>query len=289
MFRIEPEIVKVENTSKMMEQILNKLNPHEINSTIVLFDLDLTVIDRIIQIMSDLHGRERKEFLVSLEKEDPSLVEIAYAQSPYKLIEKNIANCINELIEKGLIVLGYTSRRTGKPKAENPTTVEEDTCIVLQQFGIQFSNIPKKEFDIPKDSVPLENPHLRPYEVPGKPQIFGDTFGISTVFTANYPKGMILEDVIKYLAELKPEIKITRVIGVDDNLDYLKNLKDTCDKNNLNFFGLHYTFAHDHKQELNPSIVAIQKEHLINHRELLSDEDALKILENKQVAMARTI
>lgn len=281
MFRSEPSIVKVENVSNMVEVIFTKIAKNNLDpsKTLILVDLDLTIFDRL-GIMSDLYSGERKEFLDSLAKIDPSLIEIAYAQSPYKLVEEEMVGYLKNLVEQGFIVLGFTSRRTGKAKGDAVTFVEEDACISLQKLGVIFSKIAAQEFDIPKNSAQLENPNLRPYEVIGKPKIFGDILNTDTIFTANYQKGLILEYVVKYLSTLGMDI--TDIIEIDDNDKYLQNLKSVCEKNKLNFTGLHYTFAHDHKRELNPDVVAIQKEHLINQRELLSDSSALQILETSK-------
>ncbi|MBA3662367.1 MAG: DUF2608 domain-containing protein [Gammaproteobacteria bacterium] len=281
MFRSESSIVRVENVSKMAEVISTKISKDRLDpsKTLILVDLDLTLFDRP-GIMSDLYPGERKEFMDSLAKTDPSLIEIAYAQSPYKLIEEEMAGYIKKLVEQGFIVLGFTSRRTGKAKADAFSSVEEDACKSVQKIGVNFSKVATQEFDIPENSVQLENPNLRPYEIIGKPKIFGDSFGATTIFTANYPKGLILESVVKHLSSLG--IEITDIIETDDNVKYLQNLKNVCVTNKLNFTGLHYTFAHDHKHELNPDVVAIQKERLIDKRELISDSSALQVLENSK-------
>ena len=266
MFRNESSIVKAENVSKMAEVISTKISKDKLDpsKTLILIDLDLTLFDRP-GIMSDLYPGERKEFIDSLAKKDPSLVEIAYAQSPYQLIEEEMASYIKNLAEQGFIVLGFTSRRTGKAKADALTSVEEDACKSIQKLGVNFSKIATQEFDIPENAAPLENANLRPYEIIGKPKIFGDTFGATTIFTANYQKGVILASVVKHLSTLR--IDITNIIATDDNIKYLQNLKNVCETNKLNFTGLHYTFAHDHKHELNAEVVAIQKDLLINERE----------------------
>lgn len=134
MFRSESEtIVRAKNTEEMSKIISHKIATDKVepSKTLILFDLDLTVFDRS-GIMSDLYPGERKEFIDSLAKEDPSLVGLAYAQSPYQLIEKDMANQIESLVKQGFIVLGFTSRRTGKAKADALTSVEEDACVSLQ-------------------------------------------------------------------------------------------------------------------------------------------------------------
>ena len=112
----------------------------------------------------------------------------------------------------------------------------------------------------------------------GKPKVFGNAVGATTIFTANYPKGLVLESVVKYLSTLG--IDIENVIEVDDNLKYLQNLKSLCEKNNLNFIGLHYTFANDSKCELNADLVLIQKNYFTKYHELISDKVAMQISED---------
>ncbi|KTD61329.1 hypothetical protein Lsan_1891 [Legionella santicrucis] len=280
--QVKQTILKVKNVSQLNDLILNKVSTNEMDpkQTVIFFDLDLTVMDRDA-IMSDLHPMERRKFIESLGKIDPSLVELAYSQAPYHLIEKEIAKVIQQFQEQGFIVLGFTSRRTGKAKIESATFVEEDACSSLKDLGINFSAIDDKEFDIPEGSFQLENPNLLPYELVGKPKIFGHSFGTSTIFTANYPKGLILESVINYVNSQQNEIK--SVIVIDDNIKYLQNLKEVCEKNRLAFSGLNYTYAHDNKKELNEDIISIQKQQLIDKHVLLSDEKALSLLENTKL------
>lgn len=274
--KTEQTILKVENVSKLISAISNITEQNKINTkkTAILIDLDLTIFDRD-GIMSDLYPVERKKFIETLGKIDSSLVELAYAQAPYHLIEEDLAIAIQKLQEQGFIVLGLTSRRTGKAKMESTNLVEEDACSSLKKLGISFSPIENQEFDIPEGSCQLENPNLLPYALVGKPKIFGNSFGASTIFTANYPKGLIIEEVIRLL-------KIEQIIGIDDNLKYLGNEKETCEKNKLPFWGLHYTYAQDHKKELNHDAVDIQIEHLKNHKELLPYETALHLQENSK-------
>lgn len=273
-------ILPAKNALQIRNFLVNMMDTKKIipGKTLILFDLDLTIFDRP-GIMSDLYPVERKDFLDAIAKEDPSLVDVAYAQATYKLIETEMLTTNKMLRDNGFIVLGFTSRRTGKAKASSTTTVEEDACFSLKQLGVTFSKIPSIDFDIPENAVQLENPNLRSYELIGKPKIFGEQYDTSTIFTANYPKGLIIEHVLNYLSN--SGIEIEDIVEVDDNIKYLQNLKLVCENLNKNFVGLHYTYANDHKSALSQEIIEIQKKYLLEHKQFLAEEDAIKLINQK--------
>lgn len=266
--------VKCENLKQLRKVVHDFLKEKDPSTVLALSDFDKTIADRTRDaIMSDSHGMSRKAFLERLKKIDHKLVDLIYEQSPYDLIEPEMPEVIESFKNLGATVLGFTSRRTGKATINAPTTVEDDFCVSLKKLNIQFSNIPSYDFDIPEDSIQMENPHLLPFEAPDKPKVVGGDENVTTVFTANYPKGLILEHLIAYLSTLKDN-KITTVIMIDDNHMYLANMQAACEKMGINFLGLHYTFADTHKPELNEAIVAEQYDCLVNNRVWLSDAEA---------------
>lgn len=267
-------ILKCENLEslhKIAHEYLKDIDP---STVLALSDFDKTIADRTRDaIMSDSHGMARKAFLESLKQIDHKLVDLVYEQSPYDLIEPAMPEVIASFKNLGATVLGFTSRRTGKATINAPTTVEDDFCNSLKKLNIEFSDIPSHDFDIPEGSVQMENPHLLPFEAPDKPKIVGNDRGVTTVFTANYPKGLILEHLIVYLSTLKDQ-KITTIIMIDDNHTYLANMKAACKKMGVNFLGLHYTYADMHKPKLNEDIVAEQRDCLVNQGVWFSDAEA---------------
>ena len=92
------------------------------------------------------------------------------------------------------------------------------------------------------------------------------------LFVEKESKGIALDAFLQ-------KIKWTpsKVIFVDDKIDYLKSVQSTVEARNLPFLGFHYTANFNDLSTLNESIVEQQFKHLIEYEEWLFEEEIQKL------------
>lgn len=254
------------------EQILMKLGLENISrNTFIGFDIDCTLIHRT-DVMDDKHAIQRKRLIERLKQEGArgaELVEIAFTQSKFSLVENEILDLIKGLQEfDALTVFAFTARRTGKPQVETKISTEEETVSTLAKLGIDFSkafqNYPGTLGVSTEYLVPIQNSTFISYA-----ESHGPLLRNGVLFSAGYEKKGILEWFLNL--DKKPDC----LVFFDDNLVNLQGIEQVCNDFDIEFKGFHYTAAYANgKNNIKPEIVEYQFQHLVNHNQWINHREA---------------
>ena len=180
------------------------------------------------------------------------------------LIEENAPKLIEKLQKKKAKVIALTSCRTGTfgviPK------VEKWRFEHLQSLGVDFSSafshIPRHEFHAMASSgkrAPL--------------------FENGILFSKGYEKGDLLLAFLK-VSDFKP----TQVIFIDDLTENIESVEKALQSLNIPCKSYHYLGAKRFFKKPDAQILRAQFEHLMRHREWLSDEEIKERLYFKEAS-----
>lgn len=166
---------------------------------------------KLWEILKKKYGKEQEKIyygLVSL-------------KAQWRLVDPNILEVIEQSKKKDIPTIAITSLYTGKfgviEKIEN-WRIEQ-----LKKFGLDFSKFCPKELNNDLLISELQS-------ADGVP-----TLKEGVIFTAQVDKGVVLENILK-----KTNYKIRRIVFVDDNPKYLKEICLMAQRLGIPFYGIHY-------------------------------------------------
>ncbi len=206
---------------KEINDITNVKQYAKDNSTLVLFDLDNTVLkskspwgrdECFSASLNYLQNKHNISISDAVQIVLPSYRMAVYNEG-INLVEKKVTNVINNLKENGKHVIALTARSTYK--------LVDTTQKQLNNHGIQFSFY-NKQINNFANTTKLEN------------ALFA--FGIMSC--ANNNKGTCLKHLLQYL-----KIKPTKIVFIDDKRKYLEQVEETLNSLGIEFLGLRYGFC----------------------------------------------
>ncbi|MCF7852526.1 MAG: DUF2608 domain-containing protein [Simkaniaceae bacterium] len=218
--------------------------------TLIIFDIDNTLIEPIQELGNDQWFRHRIRVHELHGSSSDDALERALAEwmsvqciTEVKLVEPGIDQLIQDLQNKGHMMLGLTTRGLG---------MATRTAYQLQSLGIDLSkSVPSKEDYL------FENGH-------------SCLFRHGIIFTANSHKGNALEKLLTHL-KLTPK----KIIFINDKYSHMIPVDEKCEELKIPFIGYRYSYL-DHKVENFQSDVAdLQFERF---RFILSDHEAMRML-----------
>lgn len=239
--------------------------------SVVVFDVDYT-LTQFEDSFCVKNGKEFEDFYKSLLKFERyqklgksgllKLRDSAILGIKFSLIEKGIAKQIKTLIDRGVFVIACTHAWTGKL---GETTFEQWRFEILEELGITMS-FADKVFD------------LQGFDK--KPKFFK---GIILTDRAN-DKGPLITASIEQL-KLNPK----KVMFFDDVEQFVKSVSASCKEKDLECEGYHYKGFDNfgNQKTLNYDLALFKHDHLLEHGQWLSDEQAEPLMQKSKSETAQ--
>jgi len=240
---------------------INEVRHYITPETLVIFDIDNTVIEPVQTIGSDQWFHYRIDYHKDHGYSDSLALETALEEwvavqniTQVKEVQEGCSQLIADLQNEGYTVMGLTTRGLGM----STLTVRQ-----LKRLDIDLSaTAPTQE------EVFLKNKR-------------GVLFRGGILFTAGTHKGMALAKFL-HLIETKPQ----HIVFINDKASHLKEVEVIADKYRVPFNGLRYGYTDEKVNKLNKEIADLQFE-FFGH--ILSDHEAKNLLsELKQQRMDQT-
>jgi len=244
--------------AKVVEmQNMNELYQHLELGTVVIFDIDNTLIQPVQELGSDQWSRYRSEELMKQGIPKQEAIETMLDEwrqiqgvTDSKLSEPGVDEILSNLQQQGYLVMGLTAR--GFDFAVR-------TREQLQEVGIDLTKT-----DPSDRALYFEN------------EMMGVMYYHGILFAGGSPKGEALERLLCSI-EFNPR----HVILVDDRKKNLLSMEKTCEELDIPSVGLCYGFLDEKVQNLREHITEIQQKFF---GLILSDEAAEQILEEQEKA-----
>lgn len=237
--------------------------------TLVIFDVDLTLIEPRDQIFSHSSLDEFakvNDLLKSRHTEDEieGLLSIVWATAPAQTVESDtlaIFKSIQDRYPNVMFLTAMNSGRYGKISKQEDWRIEE-----LTRLGFNLNST------LPKASTEQLKPYLSAIKAEHSPLC---KKGI--LFSSFLDKGDVLKAYLRHIG-FKPR----KIVFVDDLRKNVESLAKYCDENNIVYVGFEYT-AWKHRiatPQSNPKRALLQFEVLDSVNTWLSDKEADRILDS---------
>ncbi|MDP0561373.1 MAG: DUF2608 domain-containing protein [Candidatus Endonucleobacter sp. (ex Gigantidas childressi)] len=231
---------------------ISSLKSHISPNTLILFDIDNTLIEPVQTLASDQWFCWRIEHYESLGNKHPEALDMALMEwsaavnmTKVKEVEPSAHELIEYLQSNNYIVMGLTTRSPSLSTA----TIKQLKSVQIQLL----QTAPSKEEVI----------FLNPREVIYKNGI---------LFTAGTNKGNALLNLFTLINQKLPE----KVLFINDKKSHLKQVQQACEDNNISFIGLRYDYLDRKVQEFSQDIAEYQLQHF---SKLLSDDETRKAID----------
>lgn len=243
-------------------EIINTNEIKDINSeltenTLVLFNIAEVLLDT----ETSLGTQAWRKFVRSRvdSKTHDELTLFVFEKVPPKAVEPAIPDLIHELQSSGQVTFAFTSRGRHEWYGTQIPDIDLITEKVLNQVGIDFS---KTQLNGALALLPLE---------------FSDLFHEGVIYSTNFKdKGKLLTSLFE-----KTGYRPSKIIFVDDKADSLVSVEKAMAEIGIPFTGFAYSRTAKEHAGFDPMIANIQLDRLITSDEVLSDEEALKIKDEK--------
>ena len=242
--------------------LLEKEIPHLDENTLVVFDIDETLLTRKDKLLCTPLVTTKYAKMIPKNKFFPAFSR-AFKEGKFELTNKKLPELLGRIKNTSAKVIALTNVTSGSLGViESYPDFRVRECA---QFGFDFSDsFPNiKTLDIPIPQQPLKK------KLP--------LFKNGIICTNGISKEIVLLAFFK-----KIKWKPTKVIFVDDLKIYVEKIGDAMKKENIDFLGLHYSKKENHDKEVNENVFDLQFKYLTEKDIWLSDEQATKLLESKQ-------
>lgn len=263
------DIIEITNLNEAGQEFL-QLD----DNSLVLFDVDYTLLipnDAILRPCGQLLVKKLiKEIL-----ENPSIVSPGkypdgyllsqtLIQAKSSLVDEKSLQLIKCLQEKKIRTIALTAAPAGKLGVID--SMADWRIDELKNFGFDFTAaFPKIQF--------LEFPK----RVDKK---FHPIFKSGILFSSKHPKGDILKQFLKVVHWMP-----SKVVFIDDRLEYLQSVANVMKEMGINFTGFHYVAAEKLPCELDEGLAEYQFKYLADHAKWLSDGDAKNMINNNEIKL----
>ena len=222
---------------------------------LIVFDIDNTLMepkqtlggDQWFRHRHKVHTAELGDKQAALEK---TLGEWMSVQciSEMQLVESDVEELINSLQNDNRTVIALTTRGVG---------MATQTIRQLSDLGVNMSKTAPMQEDFLFD-----NGH-------------SCLFRKGILFTSNTHKGNALKTLMDRM-----NILPKKIVFINDKHTHLVPVEEMCEKEQIAFVGLRYGFLDDKVENFNPAITDLQFD---LYRQILSDEDAQRILADREI------
>ena len=234
----------------------NQVNFYAIAAdTLVIFDVDETLIKPVDNYVLNEHTSEVKEFrqrtFTKFPKEEQDLFHgIMLNEAARPLIESYIIDKINNLKDLGITVIACTAMKTGKKATFNRFEVWRYNQLKSVGFEGSFNNL---DFE------------LQGFK--SKPVFYRGILAVD-----QETKGSVIGAFLDHM-HLHPK----KIIMFDDTADYLKTVQNECCKRKIEFVGYNY-LGGDYTVPWDQELSQFQADYLIEHHHWLPDAQARKLM-----------
>lgn len=218
----QTDIITTEDFSIVKEKLLSADN-----NTLIVFDCDDVLLegkDRILQA----DNQDKKHELL---KDDKYFTKII-SQMKKQLVDNRWPSLISDLQDSGRKTISLTASPCGKI-GEETENYEDIRKRELEEnkinFGKQWNN---EEISFNELTFTYNNSKRTPI------------FKYGILFTGKSPKDKLLENFL----EKYSTYKFNKMIFIDDKLKYVESIKELCERKDIKFTGIHYTFAKTKKR-----------------------------------------
>jgi len=233
---------------------------------LVVFDVVNTLLvsnDRILAPCGDAYFQK---FMKNFGQEERiALRSRILLQSKVSLVDEKILKFLNQLKQNNIKVIALSAMPTGQYGLI--LNAEQWRVKQLASLGIYL------DWSFPEiDSLILDND---PHEKKAVP-----IFKRGVLATGDYQKGKVLCAFLK-----KMRWKPSKVIFIDDKMEYIDSVEYELDKENIEHISFHYTAATDRSCHLDQRLADFQFDYLMHHGDWLSDQEAknkMNMSENPQ-------
>ncbi|MBA3817112.1 MAG: DUF2608 domain-containing protein [Parachlamydiaceae bacterium] len=243
-------------------QIIETSNIQEIrkeinDDTLVLFNLAEVLTDTETSLGTQAWRKFiRRRVEAKLHDE---LTLFAFKNIPHKSPEASIPELIDELQSQGIVVLAFTSR--GRP--EWYTSQFPDIDLLTEKVLLEIG------FDFSKTKLNKELALL--------PSLFEDFYHSGIIYGTNIrEKDELLLEILQ-----KSDFRPSKIVFVDDKIDSLISMEAALNNLNIPFVGYAYSKTKQNHASFNPLIANIQLDWLITYGQVLTDKEAIKIMNEK--------
>jgi hypothetical protein len=223
---------------------------------LVVFDIDNTFLVHNDRILSPCGDEYRKKFLKTiqnLQEEGEVLGSKISLKAQVFLVDKKILRLLEKLKQRNIKVIALTAMPTGRFGLVS--NAEQWRVQQLASLGIYLN------WSFPEiDSVVLEG-----FQGKKTPPVFKR----GVLASAKYPKGEVLCAFLK-----KMQWKPSKVLFIDDMMEYIDSVECEIDKENIEHISFHYTAATDRSCHLDERLADFQFDYLMQQGDWLSDEEA---------------
>lgn len=242
--------------TKKMEQILSHISP----DTLVIFDLDNTLLEPVQELGSDQYYYSRIQDLVkqghdTVEARKKALREWSTLQcaTHVKLCEPGSDKIVKEIQDKKIMTMGLTTRGLGM----STRTIEQ-----LESLNI----------DLTKTAPSQEEFHFM--NANSAKEVHGVLYKSGILFTAGTDKGEALR---KFLEKSHTHPKA--IVFINDKESHLSEVEKYAEAHKIPFIGLRYGYTDEKVKNFRKDLADIQREHF---GKILSNEEAEKLLQQKK-------
>lgn len=252
------EDVRPEAIENALQFLSIDVEPGAIKNALYLFDIDDTLIVNPFSLGSSSWRNWAKQKIPKYDTPfvvyDALTLYIAKNAS-YIAVEPTTASLIADLQNEGIAALAFTARGRSQWYTSDIEGIDRFTHEQLIQAGMDF-----KKTIIPQELLSLE------------PTYFKD--GI--IFAQHIKKGDLLKHLFKDLNYL-PSI----IIFIDDKLEQVESVEKVVKETGIPFLGFWYRRAELDGANFDPLVADIQLEALLLRQEIVKDEDAKEIAQEK--------
>lgn len=229
------------------------------NGTLVIFDVDETLIQPVDMYLINEHTPQGRAFLHAFIKKHPEVKDwdtltstlLQQAQRPF--IEASIPIIMQKMRDKGAKIIALTAMNTGK--VGNILSLEHWRYNHLKGLGF--------EGDFQNYIIALEGFQRNP--------VFYK--GIAAADLEN--KGDVLTVLLKSL-NYHPQL----IVVIDDDLSALRSIQQACHDLKIPFYGYHYKGYK--RAQWNKDLIQFQADYLVKNKQWLSDSKAEVYLSKEQ-------
>lgn len=256
-------IVEAPNLERFENEIQN-VDEH----SLVLFDVDDTLLiskDLVLRRSSrEIWNKCRKEILcnpalVSQEKNaNGFLIGQIFSKMEYEVVDPKVIDIIDSLQKKGIRTIALTNMATGKIGTIN--AMEDWRVDHLKKHNIDFS---------------LAFPQFKEVSFKVDQSEKFAIFKQGLLCTNAQEKGPVLAAFLETI-EWRP----SKVLLIDNDLDYLKSVEAALGNLGIEFIGFHYTEMKRRACVVDEDLAKYQIAHLAKTDEWLSDSEALKLVKD---------
>jgi hypothetical protein len=239
----------------IIEQEISQLD----ENALVVFDIDYTLIvpnDLILAPCGEAYSASFRQDVRDLQEKGRELTSTVLLKSHVSLVDEKILDLLKALKQKKIKTIALSAMPSGSfgiiPNMELWRVNQIGSLGVDLSWSFPLiDSISLKEFD-GKKSQPV--------------------FKQGVMTSARYPKGDVLIAFLKQI-QWTP----SKVIFVDDRLEYIDTVETALNKENIPLISFHYTAAIDQSGVLDKKVADLQWNYLMQNEVWISDEEAKEI------------